>query len=106
MLVVRGLRDTLIIAIQANGIGSGRNLPFGCAEQDTDVGGIELQEARRYRILFYGLIDGGKDDDVVFGHLSDDAAACEAGHDLVLSLQRLSGGDGREQQGREERGKY
>ena len=76
MLVVRGLRDTLIIAIQANGIGSGRNLPFGGAEQDTDVGGIELQEARRDRILFYGLIDGSKDDDVVLSDLSDDPAAC------------------------------
>jgi len=28
VLVVGGLRDALIIAIQANGIGSGRNLPF------------------------------------------------------------------------------
>jgi hypothetical protein len=38
--------------------------------------------------------------------LSDDAAACEAGDDLVLPLQRLSGGDRREQQGREESRKY
>ena len=96
----------MIITIQANGIGSRRNLPFGCAEEDADVGGIELQEAGRYRILFYGLIDGGKDDDVVLSDLSDDAAACEAGDDLVLPLQRLSGGDRREQHGCEESRKY
>jgi len=56
------------------------------------VRGVELQETRRDRILFYWLIDGGKDDDVVFGHLSDDAAAGEASDDLVFSLQSLRGG--------------
>jgi hypothetical protein len=81
-------------------------LPFGCAEEDADVGGIELQEARRYRIHLDGLIDGGKDDHVVLSDLSDDAAACEAGDDLVFSLQRLRGGESREQQGREESRKY
>lgn len=55
--------------------------------------GIELQNARRNRILFHGLIDGGKDDDVVLGHLSDDAAAGKAGYDLVFALQCLSGGE-------------
>ena len=64
--------------------------------------GIELQDARRDRILFYGLIDGGKDDDVVFGHLSDDAAAGKAGDDLIFALQRLSGGESGEQHGGEE----
>lgn len=59
------------------------------------MGGIELQEARRDRILFYWLIYGGEDDDVVFGHLSDDAAAGEAGDDLVFSLQRLRRGERR-----------
>ena len=54
--------------------------------------GIELQEARRNRILFDGLIDGGEDDDVVFGHLHDDAAAGQAGDDFVFSLQSLRGG--------------
>ncbi len=102
VLVVRGLRDALIIAIQANGIGNGRNLPFGCAEEDTDVGGIELQEARRYRVHLDGLIDGGKDDDVVLSDLSDDAAACEAGDDLIFSLQVLSAGDRWQQHGCEE----
>ena len=66
------------------------------------MGGIELQEARRDRILFYGLIDGGKDDDVVFGHLSDDAAARKAGDDLIFSLQRLSGRESGEQHGGKE----
>ena len=56
------------------------------------MGGIELQETRRDRILFYWLIYGGEDDDVVFGHLSDYAAAGEAGDDLVFSLQCLRGG--------------
>ena len=54
--------------------------------------GIKLQEARRDGILFDGLIDGGKDDDVVFSHLSNDASAGKAGDDLVFSLERLSGG--------------
>ena len=54
--------------------------------------GVKLQEARRDGIYFDGLIDGGKDDDVVFGHLSDDAAAGEAGDDFVFALKRLSGG--------------
>jgi hypothetical protein len=71
-------------------------LPFGCAEEDADVRGVELQEARWYRILFYGMIDGGKNDDIVLSDLSDDAAACEAGDDLIFSLQRLSGGESRE----------
>lgn len=70
------------------------------------MGGIQLQEARRYRILFYGMIDGGKDDDVVLSDLSDDAAACEAGDDLIFSLQRLCDGERREQQGRKENRKY
>ena len=63
------------------------------------MGGIELQEAGRDRIHFDGLIDGGKDDDVVLSDLSDDAAAGEAGDDLIFSLQRLSGGERREQHG-------
>ena len=54
--------------------------------------GVELQNARGDRILFYGLIDGGKNDDVVFSDLSDDASAGKAGDDLVFSLERLSGG--------------
>ena len=57
------------------------------------MGGIELQETRWDRLLFHWLIDGGKDDDVVLGHLSDDAAARKAGYDLIFSLQRLSGGE-------------
>ena len=61
--------------------------------------GIELQDARRDGILFHGLIDGGKDDDIVFGHLSDDASAGQAGDDLIFTLQRLSGGESREQYG-------
>ena len=64
--------------------------------------GIKLQEARRDGMLFDGLIDGGKDDDVVLGHLSDDAAAGKAGDDLIFSLQRLSGGESREQHGGKE----
>ena len=64
--------------------------------------GIELQNARRDRILFYGLIDARKDDDVVFRHLSDDAAAGQTGYDLIFALQRLSGGECREQHGGEE----
>jgi hypothetical protein len=59
--------------------------------------GIELQEARRDRILFYGLIDGGEDDDVVLGYLGDDAAAGQAGYDFVFALERLGGGEEREQ---------
>jgi hypothetical protein len=66
------------------------------------VGGIKLQEAGRDRVYFDGLIDGGEDDDVVFSHLGDDAAARKAGDDLIFSLQRLSGGERREQRGREE----
>jgi len=54
--------------------------------------GVKLQEARRDGILFYGLIDGGKDNDVVFGDLSDDAAAGEACDDFVFALEVLSGG--------------
>jgi hypothetical protein len=54
--------------------------------------GVELQEARRDRILFDRLIDGGEDDDVVFGYLGDDAAAGEAGDDFVFALERLRGG--------------
>lgn len=64
--------------------------------------GIELQEARGDRMLFYGLIDGGKDDDVVFSHLSNDASAGKAGYDLIFSLQGLSGGESREQHGGDE----
>jgi len=64
--------------------------------------GVELQEPRRYRIHLDGMIDGGKDDDVVLSDLSDDPAACEAGDDLVFALQRLTGDQSREQQGREE----
>ena len=54
--------------------------------------GVELQDARGDRILFHGLVDGGKNDDVIFGDLSDDASAGKAGDDLIFSLQRLSGG--------------
>ena len=64
--------------------------------------GVELQKAGRDRIHFHGLIDGGKDDDVVFSHLSDDAAARKAGDDLIFSLQRLSRGESREQHGGKE----
>ena len=49
--------------------------------------GIKLKKARRDRIYFDGLIDGGKDDDVVLGDLSDDATAGEAGDDFVFALQ-------------------
>ena len=66
------------------------------------MGGIELQEAGRDRIHFHGLIDGGKDDDIVLSDLSDDAAAGEAGDDLIFSLQRLSRGESREQHGGKE----
>jgi len=54
--------------------------------------GIKLQEARRDRILFYGLIDGGKDDDVFLRHLSDYAATGKASDDLIFALQGLRGG--------------
>ena len=64
--------------------------------------GIELQEARRDRIHFDGLIDGGKDDDIVFGHPSDDATAGETGDDLIFSLQVLRAGDGWKQHGCQE----
>jgi hypothetical protein len=56
------------------------------------MGGIKLQKARRDRILFDGLIDGGEDDDVVFGYLRDDAAAGQAGDDFVFALEGLGGG--------------
>jgi len=64
--------------------------------------GIKLQQARRDGILFDGLIDGGKDDDIVLSDLSDDASASKARYDLIFSLQRLSGGECREQHGGEE----
>ena len=64
--------------------------------------GVKLQNAGRDRILFHGLIDGGKDDDVVFSDLSDDASAGKAGDDLIFVLQRLSRGESREQRGGKE----
>jgi len=92
-LVLVGSFNVLKVTVQADRAGSGRRLPLGGAEDDADVGGIQLHEARRDRVSFDGLIDSGEDDDVIFSDLKDDAAAGEAGDDFVFALLGLHGGE-------------
>lgn len=92
IVLIVGLRDGLVVAVEADGSGCGRNLPLRGAEQDADMLRVELQEAGRNRILFDGLIDGGENDDVVFGDLSDDAATGEGSDDFIFALEILRGG--------------
>lgn len=82
----------LEVAVEADWVGRGGDLPLGGAEDDADVSGIKLQEAGRNGAGFYGLVDGCEDNDVVAGDLNDDAAAGEAGDDFVLALSSLGGG--------------
>ena len=84
--------DTLKIAIEADGLRIRGNLPFGSAENDPDVTGVQLQDARRDGVGFYGQVDGCKEDDVVFSYLNDDAAAGEISDDFVFTLLSLTRG--------------
>jgi hypothetical protein len=89
VLLIGGAGDALKIAVEADGLRIGGNLPFGSTEDDAYVAGVKLQEARRNGINFQGLVDGGKDNNVVLGYLDDDAAASQIGDDLVFALLSL-----------------
>ena len=71
------------IAIDSNGFWVGRDTPFRSAKQDSDMRGIQVHHAGWNGILFDGLVDGGKEDDVP-GNMNNDAAARQIGDDFVL----------------------
>ena len=91
-MLVGSVGNGLKVAVEAHWLGRGGDLPLGGAEDDADVAGVELQEARRDGVGFDGLVDGGEDDDVVAGDLNDDAAAGEVGDDFVFALGSLGRG--------------
>ena len=103
VVLLGSLGGGLKIAIEAHGLGRSRRLPLGCAENDADVGGVELQQARRNRFGLDGLIDGGENDDVILGNLNDDTTAGEAGDDFVFALLSLRGGEDGKKEGEEGR---
>lgn len=92
IVLVGSAGDGLEVAVEADRLGCGGDLPRGGAEDNADMAGVELQEAGRDGTGFDGLVDGGEDDDVVTGDLNDDAAAGEAGDDFVFALDSLRGG--------------
>ncbi len=92
LIMLVGAGHTLKIAIEAYGLGIGRDLPLGSAEDDAHVSGVKLQEARGDGIGFQGLVDRGEDDDIFLSDLDNDAAAGEVGDDFVFALWGL--GDG------------
>lgn len=104
IVLVGSVRNGLKVAVEADGRGGGGNLPFGGAENDADVAGVELQEAGWDGTGFDGLVDGGEDNDVVASDLNDDAAAGEVGDDFVFALVSLRGGGCHEEGRGEERG--
>jgi hypothetical protein len=89
----------LKIAIEANGLWRSRRLPLGCAENDADVGGVELEQARWDRLGLDGLIDGGENDDVILGNLDNDTPTGKAGNDFIFALLALGGGEDGEEEG-------
>jgi len=62
------------IPVEPNGPGLRGDLPFGCAEENADVPGVNRGDARRNRFGFERVIDGGENDGVI-GNMDDGAAA-------------------------------
>ncbi len=75
IVLVGSAGNGLEVAVETDWRGGGGDLPLGGSEDDADVAGVELQEARWDGIGFDGLVDGCEDDDVFAGDLNNDAAA-------------------------------
>jgi hypothetical protein len=55
------------------------------AKENPNVRGVQVHYARRNGIPFHGLIDRGKDDDVL-GDMHDGAATGEIGDNFILAV--------------------
>ena len=78
------------VAIQANGFGSGGNLPFGGAEEDTDVIHVHFRDARWNGLGLKRLVDGAEDDAIAC-HVDDHATARKIGDDFVALGEGATG---------------
>jgi len=77
----------LKFAVQADGLGVGRNAPLGGAEEHGNVRGVDARNAGRNGIRFDGLVDGGKNDDLA-RDVYDDASAGEVRDDFIFAILR------------------
>src|SRR5882672_9244275 len=78
------------IVIDSNGFWVGRDTPFRSAEQDSNMGSIQVHHAGWNGIPLDWLVDGGKENNVP-GDMNNDAAARQIGHDFVLVSLRETG---------------
>jgi len=69
--------------VEPNRPGLRGDLPFGCAEENTDVAGVNGGDAGRNRFGLERAIDGGENDGVICD-MDDGAAPGEIGDDFVF----------------------
>jgi len=80
--------DVFDVVVETDRVGLRGNLPFGSAEKDADVQGIDFSDARRNGSGLERMVDGGENNGVA-GNVNNGAATGEIGDDFVfLCVQR------------------
>lgn len=77
------MRGALEVAVEANRSRLGGELPLRRAEEDGEVRGVDLRDARGHGLRFERVIDGAEDDGVL-GDVDQDPATGEVGDNLVI----------------------